>query len=158
MHPKKTITILVAIGLLLFVYYSMSVAPVISDEKYTYISGLTWYNTFEEGQKVALEQDKPMLVYFWAIWCKFCEKMHTEVYPDPEINKILKEDFVLVAVDLDINKKDAQAFGIQYPPSELFVTPEGEIINKIGGYTPKEYFLISLKQVKAYYESRGDSQ
>lgn len=155
MHPKKTITILVAVSLLLFVYYSINASPIISDENYTYISGLTWYNTFEEGQKVALEQDKPMLVYFWAIWCKFCEKLHTEVYPDPEINKLLKEDFVLVAVDLDVNKKDAQAFGIQYPPAEVFVTPEGDIIDKIGGYMRKEYFLIALKQVKkTYHENR----
>lgn len=158
MHPRKTITILLAIGLLLFVYYSMSVAPVISDEKYTYISGLVWYNSFEEGQKVALEQDKPMLVYFWAIWCKYCEKLHTEVYPDPDINKILKEDFVLVAVDLDINTKDAQAFGVQYPPAEIFVTPEGDIIDRRGGYMPKDHFLITLDQVKSYYENREDAQ
>lgn len=154
MHPKKAITILSAIALLLFVYYSTSASPLISDENYTYISGLSWYKTFEEGQKVALEQDKPMLVYFWAIWCKFCEKMQTEVYPDPQINKMLREDFVLVAVDLDINKKDSQAFGIQYPPAELFVTPEGEVIDKIGGYVQKEYFIVALNQAKTYYENR----
>lgn len=153
MHPKKTITILLAIGLLLFVYYSMNVSPVISDEKYTYISGLVWYNDFEEGQKVAVEQNKPMLVYFWAIWCKYCKEMHTEVYADPEINKILDEDFVLVAVDLDTNEEDAQAFGVWVPPAEVFVTPEGDTIYKIGGYTEKDNFLIILNQIN-HYEDR----
>jgi len=154
MHPKKTITILLAIGLLLFVYYSMNVSPVVSDKRHTYISGLSWYNSFEEGQKAALEQDKPTLVYFWATWCYICEEMQTEVYPDQEINKILKEDFVLVAVDLDINKEDAQAFGIWVPPAEIFVTPEGDTIHKIGGGMQKEGFLIVLKQVQTYYENR----
>ncbi len=154
MDPKKIITILLAVGLLLFVYYSMNVSPVISDEKYTYISGLTWYNSFEEGQKVALEQDKPMLVYFWATWCKYCKEMHTKIYADPGINKILEEDFVLVAVDLDMNKEDAQAFGIWTPPAELFLTPERDIIYKAGGGMGKEDFLITIAQVKNYHENR----
>ncbi len=154
MDPKKIITILLAAALLLFVYYSMNVSPVISDEKYTYISGLTWYNSFEEGQKVALEQDRPMLVYFWATWCKYCKEMHTKIYADPEINKILEEDFVLVAVDLDMNKEDAQAFGIWTPPAELFLTPERDIIYKAGGGMGKEDFLITLNQVKNYHENR----
>lgn len=154
MNPRKTITILLAITILLFVYYSVNASPIISDSNYTYISSLKWHNTFEAGQKDAIEQDKPMLVYFWAIWCKFCEKFHTIVYPDPEVNKMLREDFVLVAVDLDVNKKDANAFDVSYPPAEIFVSPEGEVIYRIGGYLPKEDFLSALRQVKLFYEDR----
>lgn len=153
MHPKKTITIISAIVILFFVYYSMISSPVVSDEKYTYIAGLNWHSNFEDGQKVAVEQDKPILVYFWATWCEYCEKMQTEVYPDPEINEILKNDFVLVAVDIDINEEDAQAFGIWVPPAELFVTPDGVVIDKVGGYTPKNNFLAVLRQIIRYYDN-----
>jgi|Deesub1362A_J573_1020465.scaffolds.fasta_scaffold00943_5 thioredoxin-related protein len=157
MKPKKIITISVVVVLLLFVYYSMNAAPLISDEKYTYISGLRWYNTFEEGQRVALEQNKPIFIYFWAIWCTYCEKLHTEVYPNPEINRILKEDYVLVAVDLDTNKKDAARFGATYPPKLVFITPDGEIITEIGGYVPAESLLPVLQNVKAFYQNRISS-
>jgi thioredoxin-related protein len=153
MHPRKTITIISAIGILLFTYYSMSSSPVVSDEKYTYMAGLDWHSNFEDGQKVAVEQDKPMLVYFWATWCEYCEKMQTEVYPDPRINEILKNDFVLVAVDIDINKEDAQAFGEWTPPAELFVTPEGTTIDRAGGYMPEDRFLGVLRGVKGYYDN-----
>ena len=158
MHPKKTITIVSAVAILLFMYYSTDVSPVVSDETYTYIAGLNWYNDYEEGQRVALEQDKPMLVYFWATWCEFCEKMETEVYPDPRVNKILKEDFVLVAIDLDINKEDAGAFSVWVPPAEKFVTPQGEIIDSVGGYLPEDSFLSVLQQVKMFYDSRKTDQ
>ncbi|MFQ5887914.1 MAG: thioredoxin family protein [Candidatus Hydrothermarchaeales archaeon] len=138
MEQKKTITLVVVVVIGLFMLYSYSVTPLISDANYTYISGMTWYNTYEAGQKVAIEENKPMLVYVWAIWCQFCEKLHTEVYPDPKVSKYLKEDFVLIAIDLDKNRGDAQKFGAQYPPFLVFLTPTGEKITEIPGYIPAE--------------------
>lgn len=148
MKPKKAITILALATALLFVYYSMNAAPLISDEKYTYIAGMKWYKNYDEGQKAAREQNKPMLVYFWTVWCKFCQTLHEEVYPDPEISRILKEDFVLVAVDLDENKVDARRFGVQYPPYLIFLTPEGKQIATIPGYVSREQLLPILRQIK----------
>lgn len=158
MHPRKTITIISLVAILLFVYYSGAESPVVSNETHTFIAGLDWYNDFEEGQRAAFEQDKPMLVYFWATWCEFCVKMETEVYPNPEVNKILKEDFVLVAINIDDNKEDANAFGVRVPPAEKFVTPQGEIMDSIGGYLPEDSFLVILKQMKISYDSRKTGQ
>lgn len=152
MNPKKALTISALVIAVSFVYYSMNAAPLISDEKYTYIAGMTWYKNYEDGQKAAIEQNKPMLVYFWAIWCKFCEKLHTEVYPSEEVNKMLRSDFVLVAVDLDTNKEDTQRFGVQYPPYLIFLSPEGKILTRIPGYLPKEELLQIMKQTKARQE------
>jgi thioredoxin-related protein len=154
MHPKKTITIVSAVVILLFVYYSGNVSPVVSDETHTYIAGLSWYKDYEVGQKAALEADKPMLVYFWATWCEFCKKLETEVYPNTEVNKILEEDFVLVAINIDDNKEDADAFGVWVPPNEKFITPQGEVMDTIGGYMPEDSFLVILRQVKVNYDSR----
>lgn len=152
MKPKKAITILALVVVVFFAYYSMNAAPLISDENYTYLSGLSWYKTVDEGLQVAKQQSKPMLVYFWAIWCKYCEKLHTEVYPSAEINKMLRDDFVLVAVDLDVNKEDARSFNVQYPPHLVFLSPEGKILTRIPGYLSGEELLPIMKQVKAQKE------
>ncbi len=136
MNSKKTITIVMIVVIAVFILYSYSVTPLISDANYTYISGMTWYNTYAAGQKVALAENKPMLVYTWAIWCQYCEKLHTEVYPEPGVKKYLENDFVLVAIDLDTNREDAEKFGVQYPPYLLFLTPTGERITDIPGYIP----------------------
>lgn len=158
MHPRKTITIVSLVAILLFVYYSGSSSPIVSDETYTYIAGLSWYKDYEEGQRAAFEADKPMLVYFWATWCEFCKKLETEVYPNQDVNKVLEEDFVLVAINIDENREDADKFGVWVPPAEKFVTPEGEVIDSIGGYLPEDSFLSVLKQVKAFYDSRKMGQ
>jgi thioredoxin-related protein len=158
MHPKKTITILSAIAILLFVYYSSDASPIVSDETYTYMSGLTWYKHYDEGQRAAYEQDKPMLIYFWATWCKFCKKMENEVFPNTAVNEMLKENFVLVAIDIDDNKEDADRFGVWVPPAEKFLTPDGQIIDEVGGYLPEENFLSVLQQVKAIDDGRKTGQ
>lgn len=152
MKPKKIMTLAFLVAALLFAWYSLASAPLISDESYTYISGLRWYKTVDEGLQVAKQQNKPALVYFWAIWCKYCEKLHKEVYPSAEINKMLREDFVLVAVDLDTNKQDARSFNVQYPPHLIFLSPEGRILTRIPGYLPKEELLPIMQQVKARRE------
>ena len=99
-----------------------------------------------------------MLVYFWATWCDYRKKLEKEVYPQQDINKMLEEDFVLVAINMDDNKEDADAFGVWVPPAEKFVTPEGEVIDSVGGYLPEESFLRVLQQVKVFYDSRKMGQ
>ena len=158
MHPRKTITIVSLVAILLFVYYSGSESPIVSNETHTFIAGLEWYKDYEDGQRAALNADKPMLVYFWATWCDYCKKLETEVYPHSDVNKMLEEDFVLVAINVDENKEDADAFGVWVPPAEKFVTPEGEIIDSVGGYLPEDSFLSVLQQVKIYYDSRKMGQ
>ncbi len=148
MKTKKVLTIIALVVIAVFVYYTVNVTPIISDSEYTYISGFTWYNTYEAGQEVALKENKPMFVYFWTIWCTYCEKMHVEVFPYEPTTEILKNDFVLIAVDMDVNKEDTNRFKVQAPPYELFLTPDGETITAIPGYVPKEDFYKVLKEVR----------
>ncbi len=147
MEHRKIITITFLTVMLLFVYYAINAAPLMTDKEYTYLGNLEWYNNYENGSAAAKEQDKLMFVYFWTIWCPYCEKMQTEVFPDPEVNRLLRENFVLIAIDMDVNKEDTRRFGVQFPPHELFLTPEGEVITRIPGYVPVEGLLPVLKQV-----------
>lgn len=147
MEHRKAITIAFLTIMLFFVYYAINAAPLLTDEEHTYLGNLKWYKTYEQGKSVAEESGKPMFLYFWTIWCPYCEKMQTEVFPQPEVNRLLRENFVLIAIDMDVNKKDAQRFGVQYPPHEIFLTPEGEVISRVPGYVPAEELLSILKQV-----------
>ncbi|GBE19134.1 MAG TPA: thioredoxin family protein [Euryarchaeota archaeon] len=149
MQSKKAITLALLAVTVFFIYYSVNAAPLIDDGNYTYIAGMPWYNTYAKGLEAAQAENKPMLVYGWAIWCKFCEKLHTETYPDPRISSILNESFVRVAIDLDVNKEDASRFGISYPPKLIFLTSNGDEITNIPGYLPADRLLPILEQVRS---------
>ncbi|MFQ6054945.1 MAG: thioredoxin family protein [Methanosarcinales archaeon] len=148
MKPRKVITLLAIVIIIGFMYVSVQSSPVLSDEKYSYLGGLTWSKSLDEGFRIAQEQDKPILVYFWAQWCQYCEKLETETLPNEKVSKILKNDFVLVAIDLDEQGEVAQRYGVSYPPQELFLDKNGTIITRVPGYVDADRFLRELKEVK----------
>jgi|TARA_B100000959_G_C14767097_1_gene535908 thioredoxin-related protein len=147
MHSNKFITLIIFSIILFFVYYSINSAPNVSDEKYTYLGSLTWYNQYDDAVEVSLGEDKPMLIYFWAIWCKYCENLHTEVYPDFEVSKYLQENFTLLAIDLDEDQEFSKKFGVQFPPHLIFLSSKGDVITRIPGGISKEEFLFVLERI-----------
>lgn len=152
---KRFLTIGALFLIFFFLLYSARATPLVSDEKYTYMANLKWYNNYEDGLKAAQEQGKPIFMYFWTIWCTYCEDLHKYVYSDPQVNEILKNDFVLVAIDMDVNKKDTNRFNVNAPPHEIFLTKDGNIITRIPGYIPRDDFLNAALSVLDFVKSKN---
>ena len=64
-------------------------------------SPINWYPWSEEAFEKAKKEDKPVLVDVGAVWCHWCHVMDEETYSDPEVVKIINENFVAVKVDRD---------------------------------------------------------
>jgi thioredoxin-like negative regulator of GroEL len=126
--------------------------PVVSDKDYTHKSGLTWHSSLDKGMQEAANMNKPMLVYFWAPWCKVCGDLEKETYADAEVNRILKNDFVLIAINIDDQPGAVQRFGVTAPP-EIFIGSEGRMI-KIIGYVDADSLLTALTQVKTVHAGK----
>lgn len=154
MNTKKLLTIVALLAVVVFIFYAVNATPIVSDNEWTYIGGMEWYQTYDEGVVIAQKTGKPMLIYFWTIWCTYCEKMQVEVFPYPPVKEILEEDFVLIAIDMDVNKDDTNRFNIQAPPHELFLDENGKIITRIPGYIPEEEFLDILTEVRDFHHGQ----
>ena len=64
-----------------------------------------WLTDLNEGFKLAKEQNKPLLVDGWAVWCTSCIKLKKETFTDPKVKKEL-ESFVTVALDMDLPENE----------------------------------------------------
>jgi len=154
---SKIISILALVILIGFAYGSANIAFKnfkLSDDKNAYLGNLTWYKDLAYGMELAQQENKPILVYFWAVWCQFCEKFETETLPNPEVRNLLLNDFILVAVDLDEDRDTPRMFGVSYPPYELFLDADGNVIESVPGFVPPERFLPILKSVKEKYRRK----
>lgn len=63
--------------------------------------GLDAFYDYEEGLAYAKSVNKPILIDFTGWSCVNCRKMEASVWPDKEVLKRLKEDYVLISLYVD---------------------------------------------------------
>jgi thioredoxin:protein disulfide reductase len=64
-----------------------------------------WYNSIEEGFDAAVKEQKPVLLYFTADWCKNCLQMKKSTFKEPAvINKLGK--FVKIQFDATVDNAE----------------------------------------------------
>ncbi|MGB1391536.1 MAG: protein-disulfide reductase DsbD family protein [Flavobacteriaceae bacterium] len=67
--------------------------------------GLNCYKDFEEGLAAAKAENKPILLDFTGWACVNCRKVEENVWSNPAIYKLLKEDYILISLYVDDRKE-----------------------------------------------------
>lgn len=75
-----------------------------------------------------------VLVDFWATWCGPC-RMQSPIID--ELDAEIGDKVKFMKMDVDENPSTPQEFGIMGIPT-LLVKKDGEVVEKLVGYTPKE--------------------
>src|SRR6266513_437125 len=95
---------------------------------------IRWQEWGEEAFATAQRENKPMLLDIGAVWCHWCHVMDRESYDDPEVARIVNENFIAVKVDRDERpdidsryQAAVQAVSGQGGwPLTAFLTPDGK--------------------------------
>ena len=88
-------------------------------------------NNFDQ---TVLQAEMPVLVDFWATWCRPC------IMLAPILDELAEEysgRISIVRMDVDQNPKTAAKYGIMSIPT-LLIFRKGEPISQIVGFRPKE--------------------
>lgn len=93
----------------------------------------------------AQAEGKRLMVIFEQRGCAYCKKMHTEVFTDPEIEQMLREEFFVVQMNLfgDVEVTDfdgttlpekemAVRWGVVFTPTMLFLPEEAPEADSAG--------------------------
>jgi len=67
--------------------------------------GLEGYFDYEQAVSCAKEQDKPIFIDFTGHGCVNCREMEANVWSDPKVLKILREDYIILALYVDDKTK-----------------------------------------------------
>ena len=131
---------------------------------------IDWHEWSADAFDKARRENKPVLLDIGAVWCHWCHVMDRESYENPEIAKLINENYVAVKVDRDERpdvdsryQAAVQAMSGQGGwPLTAFLTPDGRPF--FGGtYFPPDdqYGRPGFKRVlltlsAAFREKHGD--
>ena len=137
--------------------------------------GLNCYKDFEEGLTAAKAANKPILLDFTGWACVNCRKVEENVWSNPAIYKLLKEDYILISLYVDDRKelpeiaqfnfkrangqlKEIKTVGDKWAtfqtvnfktasqPYYVQLTSEFEILNSAEQYTDIDTYLAWLQE------------
>ena len=101
----------------------------------------------------AQQEQKWILLDFYADWCISCKEMEANTFTNPEVSKELKQ-LVLLQADVTANSPENQAllkrFGLFGPPGILIFNQNSEEQKeqRVIGYMPPQRFAERLKSIR----------
>jgi len=139
MHKQRTAaTVLLCLALLVL----FAVAP---DDRNA--AGSLQWHSIRQYADVRDSVDKKIYIHFWADWCGYCRKMENVTFANPAVANLLRENFFLIKVNTDRDRRVADAFQVRGLPSNLFLSADGSEIARRVGYIPPRTFVQVLEAI-----------
>lgn len=114
-----------------------------------------WHNDLESAKTVAKQTGRLVLVHFWTPTCGPCMALNQNVFNQPGVANAIETQFVPVKLNADENSATATWYGITRVPTDVIVTPDGQMIAKlISPPTPAAY-VAEVTAAAGKYSSRG---
>ena len=96
--------------------------------------------TDADFQQQVVQNDKPVLVDFWAEWCQPCKVMEPAL---ESISDEMADKLVVAKLNVDENPEIAQQFQVMSIPT-MILFKNGQAIDQLVGAMPKDAVVNKL--------------
>lgn len=111
-------------------------------------SKIAWQTDLKAAHKVAVKQQKPMLVVFGAEWCVYCKKLESETLERPGMAEYVRKEFVPVHLDFDQSAEIAEVLDVKALPCTVILSPEADLLGRIDGYVKAADYQATLNKAQ----------
>lgn len=105
---------------------------------------------YDKSQKLALKEDKLILIDFYTSWCQPCKILDKYVFQNDSIKKILAQNFIL----LKYNAENDSVFHLSKKhhvssyPTGLILNKEGFIVNRKYGFSGQDESSLQKETIE----------
>jgi thiol:disulfide interchange protein len=93
---------------------------------------INWLN-YNQGMSKAENENKPVIIDFYADWCGPCKSMDAELYPDSRVVEKAK-NFVMIKVNGDYNRDLMNQYQVSSYPTIVFIDHSGNEVDRWVGW------------------------
>jgi YHS domain-containing protein/thiol-disulfide isomerase/thioredoxin len=117
--------------------------------------GVHWQQDIETAKATARQTGRLVLVHVWSDGCVPCRALESNVFNQPGFGSALEAKYVPVKLNANEYPAIAQGFGITRVPTDVILTPDGQVLSSaISPATPSAY-LSAVTQVSNQYTSQS---
>ena len=114
---------------------------------------IPWRELSAEAFRAARQQDKPVMLFLSAFWCRYCQRMDEEAFSETENIALLNAYFISLRVE-NAQRPDVDArYNLNGWPTIAFMTPQGQLLAAVN-YLPTEQFKNVLIDIYIGYQER----
>ena len=114
---------------------------------------IPWREWDDEAFSAARAEDKPVMLFLSAFWCRFCQRMDEQAFSDKEVIALLNAYFIPLRVEY-MQRPDVDArYNLNGWPTIAFMAPNGQLLGAVN-YLPTEEFKELLIDIYMGYQER----
>jgi len=111
-----------------------------------------WQPWSEEIFSRARSEGRPILLSLSAVWCHWCHVMDETTYSDPDVIRLINQDFIPVRVDNDVRPDINLRYNMGGWPTTAVLTAAGDVLTG-GTYFPPDTMRELLGKARDYFRA-----
>ncbi len=116
--------------------------------------GVRWQPNLETARRIAAQTNRLVLIHFWADPCEPCRRMEQDVFSRADVAAAMEANYVPVQVNAQHLPKTARDFGVTRYPTEIIMTPQGDVVDRTVGASFAQQYVDRLNRIAANVRTR----
>jgi protein disulfide-isomerase len=116
--------------------------------------GVQWRHDIEAAKAEAAHTGRLVVVHFWTPTCGPCLRLDSTVFNQPVVGSSIESRFVPVKLNAEEVPAIAQSFAIIEVPTDVIITPDGQVLGKFVSPSTPTAYVSELMKVANQFQAR----